>query len=86
MVQIGHGFSPKKSKERHAIFNNPGNLYNIKGKVLRRKKSLCSQVYTLFNRKNLYTVNITVLLLFGQIIKDFEHTQHLTGFIPGMNP
>ena len=38
VVQKGHGFSPKKSKERHAIFNNPGYLYNMKGKVLRRKK------------------------------------------------
>jgi hypothetical protein len=40
MVQMGHGFSPKKSKERHAIFNNPGYLYNMKGKVLRSKKCL----------------------------------------------
>ncbi len=40
MVQMGHGFSPKKSKERHAIFRNPGYLYNIKGKVLRSKKCL----------------------------------------------
>ena len=39
-VQKWHGFSPKKSKERHAIINNPGYLYNIKGKVLRNKKSL----------------------------------------------
>jgi hypothetical protein len=38
MVQMGHGFSPKKSKERHAIFNNPGYLYNIKGKVLKKYK------------------------------------------------
>jgi hypothetical protein len=40
IVQMGHGFSPKKSKERHAIFNNPGYLYNIKRKVLRSKKCL----------------------------------------------
>jgi hypothetical protein len=40
MVQMGNGFSPKKSKERHAIINNPGNLYNIKGKVLGSKKYL----------------------------------------------
>jgi hypothetical protein len=40
MVQMGHGFSPKKSKERHAIFHNQGYLYNMKGKVLRSKKCL----------------------------------------------
>jgi hypothetical protein len=40
MVQMGHEFSPKESKERHAIFNNPGYLYNMKGKVLRSKKCL----------------------------------------------
>jgi hypothetical protein len=40
MVKMGHGFSPKKSKERQVIFNNPGYLYNMKGKVLRSKKSL----------------------------------------------
>jgi hypothetical protein len=68
-VQMAHGFSPKKSKEMHTILNNPGYLYNMKGKVLRSKKVSSSQVYTLFNRKNLHTVNIRVLLLFGQIIK-----------------
>jgi hypothetical protein len=36
MIQMGHGFSPKKSKERHAIFHNQGYFYNMKGKVLRR--------------------------------------------------
>ena len=55
MVQMGHGFSPKKSKERHAIFHNQGYLYNMKGKVLRSKKVSRSQVYILFNRKNLPT-------------------------------
>jgi hypothetical protein len=37
---MAHGFSPKKSKERHAIFNNPGDLYKMKEKVLRSKKCL----------------------------------------------
>jgi hypothetical protein len=40
MVQMGHGFSPKKSKEGHAIINNPGYVYNMKGKVLISKKYL----------------------------------------------
>ena len=71
MVQMGHEFSPKKSKERHAIFHNQGYLYNMKGKVLRSKKVSRSQVYTLFNRKNLHTVNSKVLLLFGQSNKRF---------------
>jgi hypothetical protein len=38
ILQMGHGFSLKKSKERHAIFHNLGYLYNIQGKVLRSKK------------------------------------------------
>jgi hypothetical protein len=32
IVQMGHGFSPKKSKERNPIFHYLGYLYNIKGK------------------------------------------------------
>jgi hypothetical protein len=68
MVQIGHGFSPKKSKERHAIINNPGYLYNMKGKP---QYVSSSQVHTLFNRKNLHTVKSRVLLSFGQSNKRF---------------
>ncbi len=45
-----------------------------------------SQVYTLFNRKNLHTVKSRVLLLFGQSNKRFWTHSTLKGFIPCMNP
>ncbi len=45
-----------------------------------------SQVYTIFNRKNLHTVNSRVLLLFGQSNKRFWTHSTLKGLIPCMNP
>jgi hypothetical protein len=82
MVQMGYEFSPKKSKERHAIFNNPGYLYNMKGKVLRSKKCLqFTGLYIIQQEESTHSEEQCFFCLV-RVTKDFEHTQHLKGFSP----